>query len=170
MHVRDCTAGGAVSQADCDAIIQTPIGFLGIITDGGAVTGVTLGLPPCAPIPPRNAVAGRAVHRLEAYFRDPSAHPDVSTRLRGTPFQQRVWEALRLIPPGRTRTYGELAQRLGTSARAVGGACRANPCPVIVPCHRVIAAGGGLGGFSGHRNGAWLDIKKQLLALEAARR
>lgn len=159
-----------MSQVVYDAVIQTPVGLLGIVTDGNAVTGIALGLPPCESRPPCNAVSARAVRRIQNYFRDPSAHPDVCTRLRGTPFQHRVWDALRDIAPGRTRTYGELARELGTSARAVGGACRANPCPVIVPCHRVVAAGGGLGGFSGHRNGVWLDIKRRLLVLEAARR
>ena len=71
--------------------------------------------------------------------------------LAGTEFQQRVWNELRRIPRGETRSYGEIARALGQpkSARAVGGACGANPLPVLVPCHRVLAATGKLGGFSG---------------------
>ncbi len=81
----------------------------------------------------------------------------------GTDFQQRVWRALLKIKPGRTRSYGELAAALGKprAARAVGAACGANPVPVLVPCHRVLASDGGLGGFSGG-----LGWKRRLLAAE----
>jgi O-6-methylguanine DNA methyltransferase len=80
----------------------------------------------------------------------------------GTPFQRAVWQALRAIPRGATRTYAELARELGRpgAARAVGRAAGANPLPVLVPCHRLLASGG-LGGFSGG-----LDTKRALLALE----
>ncbi len=81
----------------------------------------------------------------------------------GTAFQQRVWAALREVPAGKTRTYGEIALSLGQpgASRAVGAACGANPIPLLVPCHRVVAAGGKLGGFSGG-----LSWKKLLLARE----
>jgi len=85
----------------------------------------------------------------------------------GTPFQRRVWHVLQRIPPGKVHTYGQIAHAIGKpgAARAVGGACRANPIPVFVPCHRVIGAGGRLGGFS-----AGLKWKRLLLALERAPR
>ncbi len=83
----------------------------------------------------------------------------------GTPFQRRVWRALQDIPPGQTRSYGELAARLGSGARAVGNACRRNPVPLIVPCHRVVGAHGP-GGFSGQTGGAALQRKLWLLAHE----
>jgi methylated-DNA-[protein]-cysteine S-methyltransferase len=86
-------------------------------------------------------------------------------RLSGTPFQRRVWARLRQIPPGATRTYGELARQLETSPRAVGGACRANPVALFVPCHRVVAASGA-GGFYGQSTGRWPAIKRWLLARE----
>lgn len=81
----------------------------------------------------------------------------------GTPFQQSVWRALTQIARGQTRSYGEIARGVGKpkSVRAVGGACGANPIPVLVPCHRVLAANGKLGGFSGG-----LDWKRRLLARE----
>lgn len=84
--------------------------------------------------------------------------------LRGTPFQRRVWQTLRKLPPGQTETYGELAERAGfpRSARAVGTAMRKNPIPLLVPCHRVVASGG-LGGYGGNP-----ELKRQLLALENA--
>lgn len=81
----------------------------------------------------------------------------------GTEFQQRVWGVLRRIASGRTKSYSEVAATLGKpkAARAVGSACGANPIPVLVPCHRVLAANSGLGGFSGG-----LDWKRKLLARE----
>ncbi len=100
-----------------------------------------------------------------AYFREPTRRIDLPVQLRGTPFQRRAWQLIAAIPPGATRTYGELAADLGSSARAVGGACRANPCPLVVPCHRVVARRG-LGGFAGDRNGRLRDIKRWLLAHE----
>ncbi len=95
----------------------------------------------------------------------PETLPPLDWPLGGTPFQVSVWRALLRIPPGRPTTYGALAARLGRpgAARAVGGACGANPVPVLIPCHRVLAAGGGLGGFSAGR-----EWKRRLLAVEAA--
>lgn len=104
---------------------------------------------------------------LERYFRDGRAGLDLPLAPAGTPFQHRVWQALRAIPPGSTRTYGELARKLGTSARAIGGACRANPCLIAVPCHRVVARDG-LGGFAGERGGKRLAVKRWLLRHEGA--
>jgi methylated-DNA-[protein]-cysteine S-methyltransferase len=108
-----------------------------------------------------------AVAQIEEYFDGRRTEFDVKLDLRGTDFQKRVWEALRRIPYGQTRTYGELARELGleNGARAVGGACAANPAPVVVPCHRVVAGGGDLGGYSGG-----LERKKQLLSLEQSRK
>lgn len=102
---------------------------------------------------------------LQGYFRDPAHVPQVTLRLAGTAFQKRVWQALRRIPPGETRTYGELAREFGTSARAVGNACRANPVPVVIPCHRVVAVNG-LGGFAGDRDGRLVAVKRWLLGHE----
>jgi O-6-methylguanine DNA methyltransferase len=83
----------------------------------------------------------------------------------GTEFQRRVWNALRRIPPGQTKSYSQVAQSMGRprAVRAVGQACGANPIPVVIPCHRVLAAGGKLGGFS-----SGLDWKRKLLAREGA--
>jgi O-6-methylguanine DNA methyltransferase len=81
----------------------------------------------------------------------------------GTEFQHKVWNALRKIAPGRTKSYGEIARAIGKpkAVRAVGGACGANPIPVLIPCHRVLAANGKIGGFSGG-----LHRKRELLARE----
>ncbi len=100
----------------------------------------------------QQALAGRAPGRLPPL--------DLSA---GTAFQQQVWEALRGIPRGQTRSYRQVAAAIGKprAVRAVGGACGANPIPVLVPCHRVLASGGGLGGFGGG-----LEWKRTLLARE----
>ncbi|OPX18856.1 MAG: hypothetical protein BZ151_12385 [Desulfobacca sp. 4484_104] len=100
----------------------------------------------------RNYFAGRA-HNFDHLKLD----------LKGTPFQLRVWAALRMIPFGTTVSYGELGRNLGLpkGARAVGGALRANPLPIIIPCHRVVSADGSLGGFS-----AGLQVKHWLLEHE----
>ncbi|GHJ94551.1 methylated-DNA--protein-cysteine methyltransferase [Streptomyces sp. NE5-10] len=107
---------------------------------------------------------GEAVRQLDAYFAGELTDFDLPLHLEGTPFQLRVWEQLRLIPYGETRTYGELAEALGSpgASRAVGLANGKNPVGVIVPCHRVIGSGGGLTGYGGG-----LDRKQRLLALEA---
>jgi len=113
----------------------------------------------------RSDIASYAVAQLELYFRNPLWPFDLSLLPQGTEFQQRVWHALREIPVGTTVTYGQLAWRLESSPRAVGSACRANPIPIIVPCHRVIAATG-IGGFMGHGKGGEIAIKEWLLRHE----
>ncbi len=102
----------------------------------------------------KNALAGRATKNLPPLDLD------------GTEFQKRVWSALRKISTGRTKSYGEIARQIGRpkAVRAVGGACGANPVPVFVPCHRVLAANKKLGGFSGG-----LDWKRSLLAREGVK-
>ncbi|MEV6331944.1 methylated-DNA--[protein]-cysteine S-methyltransferase [Streptomyces sp. NPDC051909] len=105
-----------------------------------------------------------AVRQLDAYFAGELTEFDLPLHLVGTPFQLRVWEQLRLIPYGETRTYGELAEALGSpgASRAVGLANGKNPVTIIVPCHRVIGSGGSLTGYGGG-----LDRKQRLLAFES---
>lgn len=90
---------------------------------------------------------------------------DIDLRASGTPFQMKVWRALSQIPLGQVRTYGELARQLKTSARAVGNACRANPVPLVIPCHRVVSKSG-MGGFAGKRKGEPMTVKAWLLKHE----
>lgn len=100
--------------------------------------------------------------RLTAYFEGEQISLDMPLRLTGTDFQRRVWNEMTRIPYGTVVSYGELARRIGSRAyRAVGQACHRNPLPLIVPCHRVIASGGRLGGFGGGE-----DIKRLLLRFE----
>ncbi len=100
---------------------------------------------------------------LEAYFQGRKVLFDFACRQEGTPFQQRVWQVLTEIPYGQTRTYKETAESAGfpRAARAVGTACAANKLPILVPCHRVVRTGGGLGGFGGG-----VKLKRYLLELE----
>jgi methylated-DNA-[protein]-cysteine S-methyltransferase len=105
------------------------------------------------------------VRVLLDYLRDPNLTCTIEPLLDGTLFQRRVWRRLMQIPPGETMTYGELAQELNSSPRAVGNACRANPCPLVVPCHRVVGKQG-LGGFAGKTSGPKLQMKIWLLAHE----
>jgi methylated-DNA-[protein]-cysteine S-methyltransferase len=100
---------------------------------------------------------------LRAYFDGDGLEPGLPLAPSGTPYRQRVWAALRRIPAGSTRTYAELAREVGGSARAIGGAMAANPIPVLIPCHRVVATGG-LGGYSGGDGPA---TKRALLDLDA---
>lgn len=114
---------------------------------------------------PRNALAERAARQLERYREDPDARFDLPLLVEGTPFQLRLWDALCEIPRGKTLTYGELARRLGGEARAVGQACGDNRLPIVIPCHRVVAANG-IGGFAHATTGYLLEAKRWLLAHE----
>lgn len=113
-------------------------------------------------IPSEKALAP-ALAQVAEHFAGTRRRFELDLDLVGTPFQIEVWEALREIPWGETISYGELARRVGRpgGARAVGGANGRNPLPVVVPCHRVIAADGGLGGFS-----SGLPVKRALLRFE----
>ncbi|MGE5028028.1 MAG: methylated-DNA--[protein]-cysteine S-methyltransferase [Betaproteobacteria bacterium] len=146
--------------------MPTPFAALGIITDDAALTGIDflpLGTPALAP---QNPVAELACAQLRAYLADPSFRFDLPLSFAGTPFQIKVWQALRGIPSGATRHYGELAHLLGTAPRAVGQACGANLIPVVIPCHRVLARSG-LGGFMNSAGGDPLAIKRWLLQHES---
>lgn len=107
----------------------------------------------------------QAMWQVLEYIKTPQFMFDLPLNPHGTEFQQSVWRYLRGIPAGEVRTYGEVAAELGSSARAVGNACRRNPLPLIIPCHRVVSASG-IGGFAGHTAGTHIDRKKQLLAHE----
>ena len=152
-----------------EQVIETPIGWLGIRTDGVALTVLDiLEKSPRVTAAP-GAASRQAAEALARYFAgDPTALQGLPVAPAGTAFQQRVWARLLRIPAGSTVSYGDLARELGTAARAVGGACRANPIPLVVPCHRVVAAHG-LGGYSGERTGDWLEKKRWLLAHEGIR-
>jgi methylated-DNA-[protein]-cysteine S-methyltransferase len=123
-------------------------------------------LPPCPEIAPKSLLAKEAVRQLRAWLKNPQFAFSLPLAPAGTPFQRKVWAQISAIPCGQTRSYGDLAERIGSAPRAVGGACGANPYPLVVPCHRVVARDGGLGGFNRERGGLLLDIKRWLLTHE----
>ena len=104
-----------------------------------------------------------AISQLKAYFKGQLKHFNLPLKAPGTHFQRAVWDLVVEIPYGSTRSYGQLSQDLRTAPRAVGGACGKNPIPIIVPCHRVLAASYKIGGFSG---GGGTQAKASLLRLE----
>jgi O-6-methylguanine DNA methyltransferase len=116
--------------------------------------------------PGTHPIAREAERQLRAYFAGELRRFELPLDLQGTPFQLRVWHELERIPYGETRSYSQIAEALGAprAVRAVGAANGANPIPIVVPCHRVIGAGGKLVGYGGG-----LPLKKRLLELEGAR-
>jgi methylated-DNA-[protein]-cysteine S-methyltransferase len=152
------------------SIANSPIGpvALELEEDGALVRVELLGLG--APIPadatPGDQAHRQAHRRVGAWLEGQLPELDLPFRLDGTPFQCAVWEALMAIPRGQTRTYGEVAAVIGrpASSRAVGAACGANSLPLLVPCHRVVASEGRLGGWSSKPG-----LKELLLELEGAR-
>ena len=151
-------------------VMESPIGPLTLYGDGEGqvLTGLSMQDQRHAPVldadvTPDEGAFPDIVEQLTAYFAGELTRFDVNLRLTGTGFQRRVWSALQEIPYGETRSYGELAKRIGEPAafRAVGLANGRNPVAVIVPCHRVIGSSGALVGYGG-----WLDRKRLLIDLE----
>ena len=147
------------------AIVAAPGFTLGVLCDEDEITGIDF-LEPRPEIAASTPLAAEAVRQLRAYLADPSFAFGLPLKPAGTTFQRRVWEQISAIPNGLTHTYGDVAKNLKNALRAVGQACGANPYPVVVPCHRVVATGGGLGGFARERGGFLLDVKRWLLAHE----
>ncbi|HFC53673.1 MAG TPA: methylated-DNA--[protein]-cysteine S-methyltransferase [Gammaproteobacteria bacterium] len=154
-------------QALVEAPFPEPHCLLGIRVADRSLIGIDYLFSQEKPLAPRTSLAALVVKQLQGYFADPGYRFHLPIQVRGTPFQRRVWAALREIPPGKTRTYGALAAALESSPRAVGNACRANPLPLVVPCHRVVSVSG-LGGYDGRTAGRNISIKRWLLDHEAA--
>ncbi|GAB4391248.1 MAG: methylated-DNA--[protein]-cysteine S-methyltransferase [Gammaproteobacteria bacterium] len=147
------------------AVITTAATRLGIITDEQQVWAIHFVADNQPLQSASNALTAEVIRQLDAFMRDPHHRFDLPLASQGTAFQQQVWQALRQIPSSCTRTYGSLAQELNTAARAIGNACRRNPIPIIIPCHRIIARHH-LGGFSGQTEGRFMAIKRWLLTHE----
>jgi len=141
--------------------LASPLGPLTLFEADGAL--VKLGwyggaAPRDAPTP----LLAEARRQLDAYFAGTLRAFDLPLRAEGSPFQHQVWNAMLAIPYGETLRYGDVAHAIGADARAVGGACGANPIAIIIPCHRIVGAAG-LTGYSG---GTGIDTKQRLLDLE----
>lgn len=140
---------------------------VGVKTRGERVVEIGYLPPRTATQEPKTGLAERAARQLERYREDPDTRFELPLLIEGTPFQRRLWQALCQIPRGRTLTYGELARRLGAEPRAVGQACGDNRLPIVIPCHRVVAANG-IGGFAHSTGGYLIEAKRWLLAHESA--
>jgi len=156
-------AAGASYQAK----LPTQFALLGIRAGDGLLEQIVFLPKTGRALAPRNPLAERTCAQIERYIHDPEFEFDLPLASSGTPFQRRVWQKIAAISPGRTRSYGDLARELGSAPRAVGQACGANPLPLVVPCHRVLAASG-IGGFAHHEGGFHLSVKRWLLAHEGA--
>ncbi|WP_111977656.1 methylated-DNA--[protein]-cysteine S-methyltransferase [Algibacillus agarilyticus] len=149
------------------ALLETPLGRIAIFNDTDYVTGVDIFSGDINyKIANANALTVRTIDALAHYF-DHGVFPQaLPLAMQGTEFQNKVWQLMCQIPSGECWTYGMMAKVLESSPRAIGGACRRNPIPIIVPCHRVVAAQG-IGGYSGQwKSGRRIDVKQWLLAHE----
>ncbi|MET3132717.1 methylated-DNA-[protein]-cysteine S-methyltransferase [Oxalobacteraceae bacterium GrIS 1.11] len=149
------------------AIVAAPFGAIGIRCEAGALRELVYLPPHFAEKDAQDALSALAAVQITRYFGDPDCTFDLPLAAVGSAFQHRVWDAIASIPRGQVRTYGQVARHIGSAARAVGQACGANWFPLLIPCHRVTAAGG-LGGFSHHddEGGFHLGVKRWLLAHE----
>lgn len=148
-----------------EAVLALPFGPLGIECNDDHLTALRF-LPLETPeMAPTSALAEHASKAVQAWLDDPEQPHALPLAAQGTAFQNRVWREIATIRSGETQTYGALASRLCSAARAVGGACGANPFPLLVPCHRVVARHG-LGGFAGDVDGHLIRVKQWLLRHE----
>ena len=149
--------------------INSPVGLIDVEVESGKLTGISYIKSKSA----NNRSATRLTpaakkiqQQIKAYFQNGRKKPLVPVKFqRGTDFQQKVWRELMKIKPGKTLSYGSLAEKVNSGPRAVANACRQNPIPIIVPCHRVVSSSG-IGGYHGQTRGKFIDIKKTLLAHE----
>ena len=147
--------------------INTPLGFLIVVSDGEELCEIAFesesSSMDLADLKKDPTTMGPITSQIEAYLKGELKDFHIPLRFSGTPFQNRVWSELVKIPFGETRSYQDIAKAVGSpsASRAVGSACGKNPIPIVVPCHRVIAKNGGLGGYSGG-----LELKKELLKIE----
>jgi methylated-DNA-[protein]-cysteine S-methyltransferase len=144
------------------ASLNSSFGSFTILEADGALVALEWAQAPAGDVSP---LLSEAIEQLEAYFNGHLCNFSLPLQPRGTPFQRHVWSRLREIPYGETCSYRSLALDLSTSPRALARACASNPLPILIPCHRVVSAGGGLGGYSG---GDGFATKQALLRLEGA--
>ena len=150
--------------------IHTPLGELTVFEAEGAIVAVDWGrgVGPGGEAEPPTALLREAATQLQDYFDGQRTEFSLPLNPHGSAFRRKVWDALRRIPPGETCSYLAIAREIGCgSPRAIGQANGDNPIPIIIPCHRVVAADGSLGGYSGGDGAA---TKRYLLALEARAR
>ena len=147
------------------AVITAPFGMLSLWLSDDALSLLSFEPPDTPERQPVCQLAETAVTQLHHWFDDPHYAFTIPLAPCGTSFQRKVWQTIAAIPYGGMRTYGSIATELSSAARAVGQACRANPFPIIIPCHRVVSQSG-IGGFHGATAGHLIDTKQWLQAFE----
>lgn len=146
--------------------LKTPVGDITLFSIDDKIIALDWGRGMDAPRSTNNKVLNQTADALKHYFQTgEESFSSLPLDPGGTKFQARVWKQMQMIKPGRTKTYGQVAKTLRSSPRAVGGACRANPMPILIPCHRIVGAHGKMVGYNG---GSDTAIKEQLLHLEGA--
>lgn len=143
---------------------ETPAGQLILLTQGNVLCNIEW-LISSASRQKLQALPDELQKKLDHYWLTPEIDISIPLLRQGTAFQHTVWKALREISVGQTKTYGELAKELNTGPRAIANACRKNPFPLIIPCHRVLAKKG-IGGYAGAVSGRLIEIKRTLLQHE----
>lgn len=151
------------------AIVEAPFGAIGVRTAAGVVAELVYLPSSFDEKEATDSVAEKVVRQIETYLDQPDFRFDLPLAAVGTEFQHKVWKVISSIPRGDVLTYGDVAKLIRSAPRAVGQACGANWFPLVIPCHRVTAAGG-LGGFSHHddETGFHLGVKRWLLDHEGA--
>ncbi|SFI20255.1 methylated-DNA-[protein]-cysteine S-methyltransferase [Collimonas sp. OK307] len=160
-------AGDQLPAQHFTAVVAAPFGAMGIRTEAGLLQELVYLPPSFHEKDATDALAERAVRQICRYLEQPDFRFDLPLAPLGTAFQHRVWKVIAAIPRGEVLTYGQVAKLIESAPRAVGQACGANWFPLVIPCHRVTAAGG-LGGFSHHddEDGFHLRVKRWLLEHE----
>ncbi len=141
--------------------ISTPAGNLVIYLKGSTITKTTWSLEPLSII----SVDNKYCRQIQDYLENPSISLKLNLQKQGTLYRNKVWAEICKIPLGEVKSYSDIANSIGSGARAVANACRENPFPGIIPCHRVVSVSG-LGGYMGQTSGKCIEIKKKLLAIE----
>lgn len=158
-------SGGKAGLPGFHAKLDTPFALVGVRTEGDALAEVVYLPRSAGALAPTNPLAERACAQIEKYIADPGYRFKLPLKQVGTAFQRRVWDMIAAIPRGETRSYGDIARMLRSGPRAVGQACGTNYFPLVIPCHRVVAANG-LGGFAHNSSGYLIEVKRWLLLHE----
>ncbi len=158
--VSACVAGQKTIQ------IHTPIGVMNAKVCADILCGLTWSDKKQSHLPYQQNMLQQ---QMDQYWQDAMQKIEIKLLKQGSAYRQKIWSELIKIPLGQTLNYKALAEKTGSASRPVAGACRDNPYPIIIPCHRVVSVSG-LGGYAGQTTGYMMEIKQQLIAYEATKR
>lgn len=154
-----------MARQEYAAKISSPCGVLGLVCNDSQLQQICFVASSSSLLKPSGSFARDVVDQLQAYFDDPDFCFSLPLADSGSAYQQRVREGLLHVPVGKTLSYGQFARQMNSGARAVANACRQNPFPIVVPCHRIVAKHG-VGGYAGAVSGTPVDRKRWLLRHE----